>query len=84
MIYSGRFGGIPSTGSTDIVGTRICHANADTDTDTNGIHTENNMFPLIFGGGHSYDLDQNSISFMHIPIVCLNCVASFKPLHQLL
>ena len=38
------------TGSRDIVGTRICHANADAD-DTNGIRTETNMSPLNFGGG---------------------------------
>ena len=40
----------------DIVGTRICHANADTDTDadTNGIRTETDMSALTFGGGHKY------------------------------
>ena len=31
-----------------------------------------------------YDLDQNYVSFMHIPNACLNCVASFKCLHQIL
>ena len=45
MIYPGKFGEIPSTGSRDIVGTRICHA------DTNGIRTETNMSPLTFDGG---------------------------------
>ena len=28
------FGRIPSTGSRDIVGTRICHADTDTDADS--------------------------------------------------
>ena len=27
MIYPGKFGGVPSIGSRDIVGTRICHLN---------------------------------------------------------
>ena len=30
----------------DIVYTRICHADADTDADTNGIRTEANISPL--------------------------------------
>ena len=51
MIYIGKFGGISSTGSSDIVGTRFCHADADTDADSNGIRTETNMTPLTFGGG---------------------------------
>ena len=36
IIYLGKFGGIPSTGSKDILGTRICHtnANADANADT--------------------------------------------------
>ena len=55
MIHQGKYGGIPSTGSRDIVGTRICQddadANADTDADTNGIRTETNMSSLDFGGG---------------------------------
>ena len=53
MIYPGKFGGIPSTGSRYIVGTRICHADANTDTDagTNGICIETNMSPLPFVGG---------------------------------
>ena len=42
---------VPSHGSRDIVGTRICHANADIDADTKGIRTEINMSPLTFGGG---------------------------------
>ena len=36
MIYPGKFGGIPSTGSRDILGTRICHA--DTDADAKSPH----------------------------------------------
>ena len=55
MIYPGKYGEIPSTGSRDIVGTKICHTNADddadTDADTNGIRTETNMSPFTFGGG---------------------------------
>ena len=53
MIYPGKYGGIPSTGSRDIGGTRICHDNADADTDaeTNGIRTETNVSTLTFGGG---------------------------------
>ena len=51
IIYPGKFGGISSSGSGDIVGTRICHADADTDADSNGIRTEINMSPLTFGGG---------------------------------
>ena len=50
-MYPGKFGGIPSTGSRDIVGTRFCHADVDTDADSNGIRTETNMSPLTFGGG---------------------------------
>ena len=49
MIYPGKFGGVPSTGSRDIVCIRVCHA--DTDADANGIRTETNMSPLTFGGG---------------------------------
>ena len=49
MIYPDKYGGIPSTGSRDIMGARICHANAD--ADTNGIRTEINTSPLTFGGG---------------------------------
>ena len=49
IIYTGKYGGIPSTGSRDIVGTRICCANAGadahTDADTNGIRTKTNMPP---------------------------------------
>ena len=52
MIYPGTFGGIPSLGSRNIEGTRICQADADTDADANGIRTETNMAPLTFGGGH--------------------------------
>ena len=37
------------------MGTRICHANPDTDADTdadiNGIRTKTNLAPLTFGGG---------------------------------
>ena len=53
MKYPGKNSRIPSTDLRDIVGTRICHANADADTDadTNEIHTETNMSPLTFGGG---------------------------------
>ena len=50
MIQPGKFGGIPSTGSRDIVGTKICHTNADTDADS-VIRTETSMSPLTFGGG---------------------------------
>ena len=46
MICPGKFGVIPWTGLRDIVGTRICHADAD----TNGIRTETNMSPLTLGG----------------------------------
>ena len=49
MIYPGEFGGIPSTGSRDIVDIRIFHADADTDADSNGIRTETNMSPFTFG-----------------------------------
>ena len=45
MIYPGKFDGIPSTSSRDIVGTRICHANDDMDADSNGIRTQTNMSP---------------------------------------
>ena len=41
MIYLGK-GGIPSIGSRDIVGTRICHADTKTDANTKGISTETN------------------------------------------
>ena len=57
MIYPRKFGRIPSPGSRDIVDTRICQADADTDAeadthaDANGIRTETNMSPLIFDGG---------------------------------
>ena len=55
MIYPGKYGGNPSTGSRDNMGARICHAKAeaDADTDTNGIGIETNMSPLTFGGGTS-------------------------------
>ena len=43
MIYLSKFGGIPLAGSRDIVGARICHADADTDADSNGIRTETSM-----------------------------------------
>ena len=47
MIYPGKYGGNPSTGSRDNMGTRICHAKAeaDADTDTNGIGIETNYVP---------------------------------------
>ena len=45
MINPGKFGGIPSNGASDIMGTNICHADADTDADNNGIRTETNMSP---------------------------------------
>ena len=54
MKYPGKYGGIPSTGSRDIVGTRIFHANADTDAGTNGIRTETKMSPSPWAGGHKY------------------------------
>ena len=47
MIYPGKFGEILSTGSRDIVGTRIYHAVSH--ADANGIHTETNMSLLTFG-----------------------------------
>ena len=52
MIYPGQYGGIPSTGSRDSMGTRICHANADADThaDTNGIRTETKIPPHLWWG----------------------------------
>ena len=55
MIYPVKFGGIPSPGSRDIVGTRICdiNADADTDADTNEIGTETNMSPSPLVGGHN-------------------------------
>ena len=49
-IYPGKFGGIPSTGSRDIMGTRICHADVDTDADSNEIRTETNMSPSLLVG----------------------------------
>ena len=51
MVYPGKFDRIPSTGSRDIVGSRICHAHANTDADAKRIRTETNMSPLTFGGG---------------------------------
>ena len=58
MIYPGKYGGILSTGSRDIVGTRICHTNADadavTEAHTNGIRTETTMSPSPLVGGHKY------------------------------
>ena len=53
MIHPGKFGGIPSTGSRNIVSTRNCHADADTDADANGIRTGTNMSPLTFGWEHN-------------------------------
>ena len=59
----GKFGGIPSADSRDIMGTRISHADvdADKDADSNWINTETNMSlpppphsPLV--GGHNYSL----------------------------
>ena len=50
MIHPGKFGGIPFTGSRDIVGTRICHAKDETDADTE-IRTEPICPPLTFCGG---------------------------------
>ena len=38
-------------GLRDIVGTRICHADADTEADTNGIRTGTHMSTLTFGVG---------------------------------
>ena len=35
------------------MGTRICHADTDTDADSNGIRIETSMSPLTFGGGHN-------------------------------
>ena len=45
------------------MGTRICHADADTDADSNGIRTETNMSPppLCVGGGHNKSM-QNGIN----------------------
>ena len=65
MIYSGKFGGFPSTGSRDICGTRICHADADTDADTIGIRMETNMSPSpLVGWEHNLICNQiNSNSF---------------------
>ena len=58
MIYPGKYGGLLSTGSRDIVGTRICHTNADadavTEAHTNGIRTETTMSPSPLVGGHKY------------------------------
>ena len=67
MIYPNRFGGIPSTGSRDIMGTRICHANAD----TNGIRTETNMPTFTLVGGHNLckfgaNQDNGSLDFSFI------------------
>ena len=49
MIYSGKFDEILSPGLRDIVGTRICHADAN----ANGTRTETNISLLTFGGGHN-------------------------------
>ena len=35
------------------MGTRICHADANDDADTNGIRIETNTPALTFGGGHN-------------------------------
>ena len=43
MNHTCKFGGIPSTGSRDIMGASICHADADMDADANGIRAETNM-----------------------------------------
>ena len=56
MVYPGKFDGIASTGSGDIVGTRICHADADTEADANEIRTETNMSPSPLVGGHNNTL----------------------------
>ena len=54
MIYPGKYGGIPSTGSRYIVGTRFCHANAEDAANTNGIRTEIYMSPPHhWWGGHT-------------------------------
>ena len=55
MIYPGKFGGIPSTGSRDLVGPRFCHADADMNADSNGIRVLQPIrppSPLMRGGGH--------------------------------
>ena len=53
MIYPGKFGGIQLTGSRDIVGTRIFHADAgaNANADTSGMRTVTYMSALTFGGG---------------------------------
>ena len=54
MIYPRTFGGNPPTGSRDIVDTRICHADANTDAKTYGIRTETNMaVDGAVGRGHN-------------------------------
>ena len=89
MIHPGKFGGIPSTGSRDIVGTRTCHADADTDADTNGIRTETNMPPHLWWGTsfflypakqvqirQSYDPDTNMFHYN----LCTKLLCCSKPL----
>ena len=72
MIYPGKFGGIPSTGSRNVVGTRFCHAdaNAATDADPNGIRTETNMSPPspLMGGG---DINKGLWPYLHVALLVL-------------
>ena len=50
IIYPGKYGGVQSTGSRDVVGTRIFHVNADTDAGSNGIRTKTKMSPPLWWG----------------------------------
>ena len=80
------FGGIPSTGSRDIVGTRICHADvnadADTDADTNGSALKPICAPLTFGGG---TLDIFSENFIYLnPHVTVKIISRSPKPNQLL
>ena len=52
MRHPGKFGGIPSTGSRDIMGTRIRHADAEmTWTPTTTGSALKPIFPFTFVGG---------------------------------
>ena len=58
MIYPGKFGGIPSTGSRDIEGTRFCHADTDTDAESFWLqrdpHWNQNVPPHLWWGDIIY------------------------------
>ena len=51
MIYPGKFGGIPSVGSRDIMGTRICPLNPPmTLKMRSGSSKHNQLVPMIYPG----------------------------------